>query len=66
MPAFPVDLPKLAAEALTRILDDDSGLAANWVDPDDATRWLATLNRLHAALAPPPSPTDIPLFDMDP
>ncbi|WP_406131357.1 DUF4259 domain-containing protein [Streptomyces sp. NBC_00989] len=65
MPAFPVDLRTLTAEALTRILDDESGLAANWVDPADASRWLATISRLHTILAPPPESGDIPLFDID-
>ncbi|ADI11834.1 hypothetical protein SBI_08716 [Streptomyces bingchenggensis BCW-1] len=65
MPAFPADLRMLAAEALTRILDDDSGLAANWLDPADASRWLTTLNRIRTVLAPPPASADVPLFDID-
>ncbi|MET9040696.1 DUF4259 domain-containing protein [Streptomyces mirabilis] len=65
MPAFPVDLRTLAAEAIARILDDGSGLAANWVDPADASRWLTSISRLHTGLAPPPEPGDIRLFDID-
>lgn len=65
MPAFPFDLRTLAAEALTRIIDDESGLAANWVDPADARRWLTTISHLCGVLAPPPASTDVPLFDLD-
>ncbi|MFD3519937.1 DUF4259 domain-containing protein [Streptomyces sp. NPDC058653] len=63
MPVFPADLRILADEALSRVVGDESGLAANWVDPDDARRWRAELNSLRAVLAPPP-PT-IPLFGSD-
>ncbi|QHA02275.1 DUF4259 domain-containing protein [Streptomyces broussonetiae] len=65
MPVFPVDLRTLAAEALTRILDDESELAANWVEPADARRWLTTISHLCGVLAPPSASTDVPLFDLD-
>lgn len=64
MPAFPGDLRTLAAEAITHILDDGSGLAANWVDPADASRWLTALSRFRTVLAPPPASADVPLFDI--
>ncbi|MFF2847449.1 DUF4259 domain-containing protein [Streptomyces sp. NPDC058001] len=64
MPAFPTDLWTLGDEALARIVSDESGLASNWVDPDDERRWRALLNRLRVVLAPP-QPT-IPLFDFEP
>ena len=38
MPAFPADLRTLAAEALERVAGDESGLAANWVEPGDGHR----------------------------
>ena len=43
---------------------DGSGLAANWVDPADASRWLTTLSRFRTVLAPPPASADVPLFDI--
>ncbi|MGC5234752.1 DUF4259 domain-containing protein [Streptomyces albogriseolus] len=63
MPAFPDQLRKLAGEALARIATDPCGPAPNWVDPDDAKQWQASLARLRAMLVPPP-PT-IPLFDVE-
>ncbi|GAA2997443.1 hypothetical protein GCM10010519_32860 [Streptomyces lactacystinicus] len=65
MPPFPADLRTLAAEALTRIADDDSGPAANWVKAEGARRWLAMINGLRAVLDPPPPSIDVPLFDLD-
>ncbi|MFI9788715.1 DUF4259 domain-containing protein [Kitasatospora sp. NPDC051984] len=65
MPEFPTDLRILAAEALTRIAADDSGLVSNWVESGDAHRWLAMVTALRAVLDPPPPSIDIPLFDLE-
>lgn len=62
MPTFRSDLRNLADEALARIVSDESGLASNWVNPQDGRQWRATLNSLRAVLAPPPR--TIPLFDV--
>ena len=66
MPRFPADLRTLAAEALTRIVSDETGLASNWVDPGDWKRWSATLNRLRGVLDPPSPSADMPLFGIEP
>lgn len=64
LPVFPGDLRGLAAEALTRVLDDEYGPAGYWTGPA-ARRWRATIGRLHAVLDPPPPSMDVPLFDID-
>ncbi|MFC8448171.1 DUF4259 domain-containing protein [Kitasatospora sp. NPDC057223] len=65
MPEFPTDLRILAAEALTRIAADDSGLVSNHVESGAAHRWFAMVNALRAVLDPPPPSFDIPLFDLE-
>ncbi|WP_432123874.1 DUF4259 domain-containing protein [Streptomyces sp. C10-9-1] len=55
MPVFPSDLRALADEALARIVRDEDGPASHWVDPEGSKQWRATLTRLRAVLAPPPS-----------
>lgn len=56
MPVFPSDLRALADEALARIVNDEDGLASNWVDSEDWKQRRAILTRLRAVLAPPPRP----------
>jgi hypothetical protein len=49
---FPAGLRPLAAAALTRALDEDSGMSAGWVSQDDATAWRAELEQVRALLDP--------------
>lgn len=63
MPVFPNDLRMLADEALARVISDEAGPAANWVDPADWKQWRRNLNRYRTALAP--QPPSIPLFDVE-
>lgn len=62
MPVFPSDLGALADEALARIVNDQDGLASNWVDSQDWKQWRAILTRLRAVLAP--TPPSIALFNV--
>jgi hypothetical protein len=64
LPAFPQDLRELAAKALDRVSADESGLSGTWVDPADARQWLSSTKILRHVLDPPPTPIDVPLFDL--
>lgn len=63
LPAFPQDLRGLAAEALDRVLADESGLSG-WVNPADARQWLSSIEVLRDVLDPPPTLPDLPLFEL--
>lgn len=49
LPAFPVDLRALAAEALERVVAEDSELAEGW---DAADPWRVNVDRLRRVLDP--------------
>ena len=63
LPAFPQDLRALAAEALDRVLADESGLSG-LVNPADARQWLSSVKVLRDVLDPPPTVPDVPLFEL--
>lgn len=50
LPVLPADLRRPAAEALDRVLADDSELPALWGDVPDGTEWRASLARLRGVL----------------
>ncbi|MFD9950579.1 DUF4259 domain-containing protein [Nonomuraea sp. NPDC059023] len=49
---FPDELRVLAVEALSRALDEGSGMSAGWVDRDDAAAWRAEVEQIRALLNP--------------
>lgn len=63
LPAFPQDLRGLAAQALDRVLADESGMSG-WVDPADARQWLSSIKVLRDVLDPPPTLTGVPLLEL--
>jgi hypothetical protein len=64
LPAFPEGLRELAAEALDRIMADESGLSGTWVNPVDARQWLSSIKTLRDVLDPPSASLEVPLFDL--
>ncbi|MFE6866330.1 DUF4259 domain-containing protein [Kitasatospora sp. NPDC057692] len=55
LPVFSADLRPLAAEALDRVLADESELAELWDESEDAAAWRSTVADLRAVLVPGPA-----------
>ncbi|WP_380281968.1 DUF4259 domain-containing protein [Kitasatospora purpeofusca] len=55
LPAFPADLRPLAADALDRVLADESELAELWDESGEAADWRRTVTDLRAVLVPDPA-----------
>ncbi|MFB7471648.1 DUF4259 domain-containing protein [Kitasatospora sp. NPDC056184] len=55
LPTFPDDFRPLAAEALDRVLADESELAELWDESEDAAAWRRTVADLRAVLVPEPA-----------
>ncbi|WP_162257939.1 DUF4259 domain-containing protein [Kitasatospora sp. Root107] len=58
------DARTLAAEALDRVLAEESELAELWDDTVDGPRWRQSISRLRATLDPQPEPQEDPLFEI--
>ncbi|MEV6123000.1 MULTISPECIES: DUF4259 domain-containing protein [unclassified Streptomyces] len=52
LPTFGDDLRRLAADALTRVLSEESELAELWDETSDAAEWREGVLRLRAVLVP--------------
>ncbi|MFF2950248.1 DUF4259 domain-containing protein [Kitasatospora sp. NPDC057965] len=64
LPVFPTDLRPLAAEALDRVLAEESELAELWDESEEGPAWRRTVKDLRAVLAPEPEPAGEALFDV--
>ncbi|CAN3985077.1 DUF4259 domain-containing protein [Kitasatospora purpeofusca] len=62
LPVLPADLRPLAAEALDRVLADESELAELWDETADGPAWRRAVRELRGVLVPEPGPTADPLF----
>ncbi|GAA1150828.1 hypothetical protein F4556_004529 [Kitasatospora gansuensis] len=64
LPIFAADLRTLAAEALDRVLADESELAELWDQTADGPRWRQSVSRLRGILDPRSEPQEDPLFEI--
>ncbi|MFJ4093911.1 DUF4259 domain-containing protein [Kitasatospora sp. NPDC089913] len=56
LPVFPVDLRPLAAQALERVLAEESELAELWDETEDGPVWRRAVRELREVLAPASGP----------
>ncbi|WP_354637493.1 DUF4259 domain-containing protein [Kitasatospora camelliae] len=64
LPCFATDLRAVAAEALDRVLAEESELAELWDDTDSGPQWRRSISDLRAILTPQPEPREDPLFEI--
>ncbi|OKI14320.1 DUF4259 domain-containing protein [Streptomyces sp. CB03911] len=64
LPLLADDLRTLAAEALDRVLAEESELAELWDETVDGPRWRQSIDRLRAILDPRTGPQEDPLFEI--
>ncbi|MEV8098947.1 DUF4259 domain-containing protein [Kitasatospora sp. NPDC085879] len=64
LPTFAADLRLLAADALDRVLTEESDLAELWDESVNGPRWRQSVGRVRAVLGPPPPPQAEALFEM--
>jgi hypothetical protein len=64
LPVFAADLRTLAADALQRVLAEDSELAELWDDAEEGPRWRKSVSVLRAVLDPSLKPQEEVLFEM--
>ncbi|MFF2660668.1 DUF4259 domain-containing protein [Kitasatospora sp. NPDC058032] len=64
LPVFPTDLRPLAAEALDRVLAEESELAELWDETEEGPAWRRTVKDLRAVLRPEPEPVREALFEV--
>ncbi|MED7954664.1 DUF4259 domain-containing protein [Streptomyces sp. BE303] len=64
LPLLATDLRTLAAEALDRVLAEESELAELWDDTDDGPRWRQSISHLRGILDPPTKPQEDSLFEI--
>ncbi|WP_407920910.1 DUF4259 domain-containing protein [Actinomadura logoneensis] len=50
LPSFPTELRAVAAAAMTRALDRDSGMGDGWVEAGEAAAWRAEVERIRTLL----------------
>jgi len=51
IPAIPQDFIPVAFDVVSRVLDEDNDIRADWRENPDGDKWLTTMRRLRAVLA---------------
>lgn len=64
VPALPADLRELAVDALEQVVSEWSGLAEEWAEATNGSKWNQDIRRLRDVLDPPMPPQEETLFEI--